>query len=77
MVRGALALMGRTDSAAAALSPGNPVAHANLASVLAASGRREEAIEHYQAALRINPGFAPALRGLARLGAAAGDEFGR
>jgi Tfp pilus assembly protein PilF len=41
--------------------PGDYVAHVNLASVLEARGRAEEALEHYRLALAARPGSAAAL----------------
>jgi tetratricopeptide (TPR) repeat protein len=47
--------------------PGEAEAHLNLGQVLAASGRREEAREHYDAALRIDPDLGLAYYGRAWL----------
>ncbi len=53
--------------AALALRPGFAEGHCNLASLLAGTGRREEAMARYREALRIRPGFPAAAEGLARL----------
>ena len=45
--------------------PRNPMAHVNLANLLLRASRYEEAREHYQAALRIDPDHAAAHQGLA------------
>jgi tetratricopeptide (TPR) repeat protein len=42
-----------------------PANHNNLASALAAAGQLRQAVEHYQAALRLDPGFAEAHDNLA------------
>jgi tetratricopeptide (TPR) repeat protein len=46
--------------AALRIGPDSPEAHNNLALVLLDIGRRREAIDHLEAALRIDPAFAPA-----------------
>jgi protein O-mannosyl-transferase len=43
-------------------------AHVALARLLAEKGQTPQAIDHYRAALSINPQYTPALEGLARLG---------
>jgi hypothetical protein len=48
--------------------PDNPVYHVNLAAALVMTGRREAAVAQLREALRIQPGFAPALNGLTELG---------
>ena len=45
-------------SHAVAVTENNWLAHANLASALALQGRTDEAVAHYEEALRINPGHA-------------------
>jgi Tfp pilus assembly protein PilF len=45
-------------------SPGAPVAHYGLASVLADAGRDAEAVEHYRETLRLKPDHVDALNGL-------------
>src|SRR2546427_750187 len=45
-------------SPAVAVTENNWLAHANLASALALQGRTDEAVAHYEEALRINPGHA-------------------
>jgi protein O-GlcNAc transferase len=40
---------------AVAVTPDNPIAHANLASTLGSLGRLREAAEHYRAAVRLKP----------------------
>jgi tetratricopeptide (TPR) repeat protein len=55
--------------------PGAPEYHVNLAVALAMTGRRAAAIGECREALRLRPGFAPALAGLADLtGGRAGDS---
>jgi tetratricopeptide (TPR) repeat protein len=46
-------------------SPGNPNARIKLAEALSYSGRTGEAVEQYQAALKLQPDYLPALAGLA------------
>jgi cytochrome c-type biogenesis protein CcmH/NrfG len=46
-------------------SPGNPNARIKLAEALSYSGRTDEAVEQYQAALKLQPDYLPALAGLA------------
>jgi tetratricopeptide (TPR) repeat protein len=58
--RSALGLWERT----AAQRPDNPRARYQLANALVSSGRAAEAIDQYQAALRLNPGFPEAWDGL-------------
>jgi tetratricopeptide (TPR) repeat protein len=43
------------------------VAHCNMGTVLEQAGKVQEAIGHYQQALRINPDLTAAKNGLARL----------
>jgi len=50
---------------ALAENPDSAESHANLASVLQASGRHDAAIACYEQALVLNPAFAEASRGLA------------
>jgi protein O-mannosyl-transferase len=45
---------------AVAVTERNFFAHNNLGEALAAAGRRDEAAAHYQEAVRIHPGYAPA-----------------
>jgi tetratricopeptide (TPR) repeat protein len=52
---------------AVAVTRDNYFAHTNLAAVMMALGREDEAYEHYQAALRIYPRYATALTGLASI----------
>jgi tetratricopeptide (TPR) repeat protein len=52
------------------LQPSDPNAHYNLARALDQAGRTTEAIEQYQQALALNPGFAAASNALAKMGAA-------
>ncbi len=42
------------------LQPGNVLAHTNLGSVLAVTGRLDEAVEEFNRALEIDPGLTPA-----------------
>lgn len=42
-------------------------AHYNIANVLARLGKRDEAVQHYQAILRLQPNFAPAQQALKRI----------
>jgi tetratricopeptide (TPR) repeat protein len=67
----ALAGSGKDDEALAALTRvgGAAVAHANLGYILASTGKMNEAREHYQMALQIQPQFEPARVALARLDA--------
>src|SRR6202012_2199688 len=44
--------------------PDNPMARVNLANLLLRATRHPEAREHYEAALRVDPGHAPAHQGL-------------
>jgi glutathione synthase/RimK-type ligase-like ATP-grasp enzyme/Flp pilus assembly protein TadD len=65
-----LATMGAIDAAirvyseAIAQHPSNPIGHVNLANLLLRANRHPEAREHYEAALRIDPDYAPAHQGL-------------
>lgn len=52
---------------ALAVTDDNYFAHGNLAAVLVAMGRDDDAIAHYQAALQIHPRYATALTGLASI----------
>ena len=45
--------------------PDSPVAHVNLANILMEDGALDSSRAHYVLALRVDPGFAPAHRGLA------------
>jgi tetratricopeptide (TPR) repeat protein len=49
------------------LAPDFAEAHYNLGNALAQVGRVQEAIQHYEQALRIKPDFAVARNALARL----------
>ena len=42
------------------LRPGHALAHTNLGSVLAVTGRLDEAVEEFNRALEIDPGLTPA-----------------
>jgi tetratricopeptide (TPR) repeat protein len=55
---------------AVALYPGSSNAHDSLAGAYVAAGRRDDAIEHYRAALHIDPKLATAMDALVKLGAA-------
>ncbi len=48
-------------------SPGNPTARVRLAEALAYAGRQSEAIEQFDAALKLQTDFIPALTGLATI----------
>jgi Flp pilus assembly protein TadD len=65
----ALAASGKTDAALESLSrAGGPaIGHANLAFILAASGKAEDARRHYEDALRLQPNLEPARAALAQL----------
>ncbi|MBX6316509.1 MAG: tetratricopeptide repeat protein [Isosphaeraceae bacterium] len=67
----ALAADNQIDAALEALTKagGPAVAHANLAYLLAASGRAEEARAHYRKALELMPSLEPARAALAKLDA--------
>ncbi len=64
-----LAAAGKTQAALEALTKasGPGAAHANLAYMLAALGKTEEARRHFQTALQIQPGLDNARNGLAKL----------
>jgi hypothetical protein len=47
--------------------PDSPIAHVNLANILIEDGAFDSARVHYLLALRVDPAFAPAHRGLARI----------
>jgi tetratricopeptide (TPR) repeat protein len=66
----ALAAGGKTEEAFAVLTRavGPAAAHANIGYVLAATGRRAEAIGHYRTALALQPGLAAAETALVQLG---------
>ena len=49
------------------LAGGPAAAHANLGYILAASGREDEARNHYASALRLSPDFGPARQALAQM----------
>ena len=49
------------------LSPGNANARVKLAEALSFAGRFDEAIEQFQAALKLEPDYVPALSGLAQV----------
>ena len=55
-----------------AVAPVNYVAHHNYATALRAANRRDEAMDHLRAALRVNPGFAEAQSNLGGMLAEAG-----
>ncbi len=75
----ALAANGQTNPALEALTKaGGPVsAQMNLAYVLASTGRRDEAREHYQAALAIDPKLTLARSALAKLEAGSPSTMAR
>jgi Flp pilus assembly protein TadD len=66
-----LAAAGKADAALAALTRagGSAVAHANLGYILAASGKRAEARQHYLKALQLQPNLAAVRAALAKLDA--------
>jgi tetratricopeptide (TPR) repeat protein len=55
-----------------AVSPNNFMAHTNLANALDAAGRLDEAAEHYEEAVRLNPTYPEALNNLGTLRARTG-----
>jgi tetratricopeptide (TPR) repeat protein len=71
-----LARLGQPEAAMAQwrealrINPQDAATHYDLGAVLEQAGRAAEAGDHYRAALRIDPHFAPARRGLERLGPA-------
>jgi hypothetical protein len=56
--------------------PDNPMGRVNLANLLFLMEEKEQAREHFEAALRVDPEHVHAHRGMSNLLAAAGDEFG-
>ncbi len=64
-----LAARGKVDEALAVLTRavGPAAAHADIGYVLAATGRRDEAVGHYRTALSLQPGLATAETALAEL----------
>jgi glutathione synthase/RimK-type ligase-like ATP-grasp enzyme len=56
--------------------PQNPMGHVNLANLLLRANRHEEARGYYEAALRIDPDYAPAHQGLGAVLADLGDRAG-
>jgi Flp pilus assembly protein TadD len=52
---------------AVALAPDSAEAESDLGGVLAALGRKAEAIAHLRRALELRPGYAPAVENLARV----------
>ena len=58
------------------VDPSNDMAHYNLATVLAAEGRQDDAAVHYRTALTLNPAHADARANLDRLDAAALEAEG-
>jgi Tfp pilus assembly protein PilF len=56
--------------------PDNPMPHVNLANLLLRASRYEEAREHYEAALRIDPDHAAAHQGLGAVLSDLGDRAG-
>jgi tetratricopeptide (TPR) repeat protein len=77
-----LTTMGAIDAAvrvyteAIAHHPANPIGHVNLANLLLRASRYTEAREHYQAALQIDPEYAPAHQGLGAVLSDLGDRDG-
>jgi len=56
--------------------PDNPMGRVNLANLLFLMEEKEQAREHFEAALRVDPDHVHAHRGMSNLLAEAGDEFG-
>ncbi|MEW5748971.1 MAG: tetratricopeptide repeat protein [Candidatus Thermoplasmatota archaeon] len=56
------------------LMPGHPDPRLNLAITLERAGKTDEAIQAYEAALEVFPGYLPAIQGAARLVARTGGE---
>jgi Tfp pilus assembly protein PilF len=56
-----------------AVTEGNYTAHNNYANALFARGQKDEALEHYQAALKIRPDYTPALVNAGNLAQQSGD----
>jgi lipoprotein NlpI len=74
--------MGAIDAACRVYSeailhhPQNPMAHVNLANLLLRANKYEQAREHYEAALRIDPDYAQAHQGLGAVLSDTGDRIG-
>jgi glutathione synthase/RimK-type ligase-like ATP-grasp enzyme len=66
----------RVYSEAIGHHPLNPIGHVNLANLLLRASRHPEAREHYEAALRIDPEYAPAHQGLGAVLSDIGDRDG-
>ena len=73
---GAIDAAARVYSEAIAHHPANPVGHVNLANLLLRASRHPEAREHYHAALRTDPEYAPAHQGLGAVLSDIGDRDG-
>jgi tetratricopeptide (TPR) repeat protein/glutathione synthase/RimK-type ligase-like ATP-grasp enzyme len=77
-----LTSMGAIDAACRVYSeaivhhPANPMGHVNLANLLLRANKYADAREHYDAALRIDPEFAPAHQGLGAVLSDNGDRAG-
>jgi lipoprotein NlpI len=74
--------MGAIDAACRVYSeailhhPQNPMGHVNLANLLLRANRYDQAREHYEAALRIDPDYAQAHQGLGAVLSDTGDRVG-
>jgi Flp pilus assembly protein TadD len=57
---------------AARLAPDDPAVHTDLGALYSDGGMAEEAVRSFEAALKVDPGYAPALENLERARDAAG-----
>ena len=73
---GAIDAACRVYSEAIAHHPQNPMGHVNLANLLLRANKHEQARGYYEAALRIDPDYAPAHQGLGAVLADLGDRMG-
>lgn len=67
LARGELFTAANEAEWAKKLMPGHPDPRVNLALILERAGRTDDALQHYTGALEVQPGFLPAIQGLARL----------